>query len=166
MKENTQAEVYVKMAPVTQKLVRKYRYFGEDLMWVQLGVVATVVNGEAIPMVQKRVEDAGFADLEIIPMGADKVFLKSVSEKDTWSLLGEAKEFFDHFFANWKRWDKEVVPFKRGARLRLYGIPLHALNDNFFKLCVLDCGTFLRTDTVSLDRVRFDYARVLIATFS
>jgi len=42
-----------------------------------------VVNGESIPMVQKRVEDVGFLDLEIILMGADKVFLKSVSDKDT-----------------------------------------------------------------------------------
>lgn len=61
------------------------------------------------------------------------------------------------------RWDKKVVPFKRGSWLRLYGIPLHAWNDNFFKLSVMECGTCLRTDTTSLDRERFDYACVLIA---
>jgi len=58
------------------------------------------------------------------------------------------------------------VSFKRGAWLRLYGIPLHAWSDDFFKLCVMDCETFLRTNLVSLDRVRFDYARVLIVTSS
>jgi len=48
--------------------------------------------------------------------------------------------------------------------MRLYGIPLHAWNENSFKLCVMDCGSFLRTDDMSLDKGRFDYARVLIST--
>lgn len=39
-------------------------------------------------------------------------------------------------------------------------------NGSFFKLCVIDCGRFLRTDSCSVDRERFDYARVSIATFS
>jgi len=39
--------------------------------------MATVVNGEAIKVIQKRVEDAGFVNLDVIPMGADQVFLKS-----------------------------------------------------------------------------------------
>lgn len=50
--------------------------------------------------------------------------------------------------------------------MRLYGIPLHAWNENFFKLCVLDCGRYLRADSGSVDRDRFDYARVLVATSS
>ena len=58
------------------------------------------------------------------------------------------------------------MPFQRGAWLRLYGIPLHVWNETFFKLCVLDCGCYLRTDSCTLDREIFDYARVLIATSS
>jgi len=79
-------------------------------------------------------------------------------------MLGEAKDFFAHFFTNVVRWEKEVVPFRMGTWLRLYGIPIHAWNDNFFKLCVMDCGTYLRTDETSLERGRFDFARVLIST--
>jgi hypothetical protein len=62
------------------------------------------------------------------------------------------------------RWEKNVVPFQRGAWLRLYGVPLHAWNESFFKLCTLDCGRFLRSDSCSVERDRFDYARILIAT--
>jgi len=65
-----------------------------------------------------------------------------------------------------ERWHKAVVPFQRGAWLRVYGIPLHAWNENFFKLCVLESGRYLRTGSWSLDRVRFDFVRVLIATTS
>ena len=63
-------------------------------------------------------------------------------------------------------WKEEVLPFQRGAWIRLYGIPIHVWNESFFKLCVLDCGRFLRTDSCSFNRERFDYTRVLIPTTS
>ncbi|WJX65942.1 hypothetical protein P8452_50550 [Trifolium repens] len=53
-------------------LVRSYRSKSEDVQWAQKGLVATVINGEAIPVVQNRVIDAGFEDLVVTPMGADK----------------------------------------------------------------------------------------------
>lgn len=59
-----------------------------------------------------------------------------------------------------------MVPLRRGAWLRVYGIPIHAWNELFFKLCVMECGTYLRMDDMSLDRGRFDYARILISTSS
>jgi len=59
-----------------------------------------------------------------------------------------------------------VLPFQRGAWIRLYGIPLHAWNERLFKLCVFNCGRYLRADNCSLNRERFDYARVLISTSS
>jgi hypothetical protein len=138
----------------------------DDLKWARDGVVALVVNGEAILMVHNRIEDAGFTDIDIIPMGADKVFIQSLSDSDVLKTVEEAYEFFNHFLSNYVRWNKTVVPFQRGAWLRLYGIPLHAWNESFFKLCVLGCGRYLRTDSCSLDKERFDYARVLVATSS
>jgi len=36
----------------------------------------------------------------------------------------------------------------------------------FFKLCVYDCGRLLRIDDITLDRDRFDYARILVSTSS
>ncbi|MCI58079.1 sulfate transporter, partial [Trifolium medium] len=53
--------------------VRKYKPSQDDVLWAQNGVVATVRNGEAIPVVQNRIVDAGFKELVVIPMGADKV---------------------------------------------------------------------------------------------
>jgi len=88
---------------------------GNDVRWAHTSVLANVVNGEVITVVQKRVADAGFVDFDIILMGADRVFLRSRSDKDTLAMLGEAKDFFAHFFSNAVRWDKEVVPFRRGA---------------------------------------------------
>jgi hypothetical protein len=89
-----------------------------------------------------------------------------MSDVEVSTILVGARVFFDHIFSNIVRWDKQLVPFQRAAWFRLYGIPLHTWNEQIFKLCVLDCGRFLRTDCCSMDRERFDYARILIVTSS
>lgn len=152
--------------PSIQNLVRKYRSTMEDLAWARNGVTATVLNGESIPIVQDRITDAGMLDIDITPLGADKVFLRSKSEVSITTMLHDAKEFFAHFFINIVWWEKNIEPFQRGAWVRLFGIPLHAWNEIFFKLCTMDVGRFLRTDSCTKERERFDYARVLVATHS
>jgi len=126
-----------------KKLVRTYRSHEEDLNWAHNGVIASVINGEAIPMVHNIIEDVGFTDLYIIPMGADMVFIRSLSNVDVLQTIELASEIFNHILANFKKWDKIVVPFHRGAWLKLYGISLHAWNESFFKLCVMECGRYL-----------------------
>ncbi|GAU15594.1 hypothetical protein TSUD_108530 [Trifolium subterraneum] len=106
----------------------------------------------------------GFPDLDVIPLGADKVLIRSTSNLEIATKIDGAKEFFNLIFSNRVRWNKEVVPAQRGVWVRMYGIPLYAWNENFFKLCVLDCGRYLRVDICTLEKVRLDYARILIAT--
>jgi hypothetical protein len=79
-------------------------------------------------------------------------------------VLNSAKDFFILCFSHWVRWETTSSPFQRGAWVRIYGTPLHAWNDNFFKLCVMDCGRFLRSDNHTAAKERLDFARVLIAT--
>jgi hypothetical protein len=50
--------------------------------------------------------------------------------------------------------------------VRQYAIPLHAWNEFLFKLCILDCGCYLRAVSYTIDKARLDYARVLIATYA
>ncbi|GAU43941.1 hypothetical protein TSUD_284480 [Trifolium subterraneum] len=146
--------------------VCKYTPSMEDVLWAQSGVVATIINGEAVTVVQHRIEDAGFTGLVIIPLGANKVLIRSVSVSDAATVIDGAREFFNLVFSNLVRWNKEVVSSQRGAWVRLYGIPLHAWNDNFFKLWVLDYRRYLRADSSTIDKERLDFARILLATTS
>lgn len=57
--------------------VPKYASSVDDLDWATKCVIVSVVNGEAIPVLQRRISDAGLDSLLIIPLGADKVLLKS-----------------------------------------------------------------------------------------
>ncbi|PNX97250.1 cysteine-rich receptor-like protein kinase, partial [Trifolium pratense] len=147
-----------------QVLMRSYRTEPIDEKWAQNGLVATILNGEAVPVVQGRLTDAGFSDVALIPMGADKVFVRCLSGIDVSAVVNDAKGFFRLIFSSWTRWGSLVEPYKRGAWVRLYGVPLQAWNSTFFKLCVLECGRFLRLDNCSLEKGRLDFARVLIAT--
>jgi hypothetical protein len=81
-------------------------------------------------------------------------------------ILENAREFFNMIFSHWERWEGQVTPLQRGAWVRLYGVPLHAWNERFFKLCVFDCGRFLRADSYTVEKDRLDFARILIATSS
>ena len=163
---NSQGHIVVTCTQPVKKLVRMYRSHEKDLKWAYNGVVTSVINGEAIPMVQNRIKDAGFTDLDIIPMDADRVFIRSLSGVDILQTIEVASEFFNLILANVKKWDKSAVPFQRGVWLRLYGIPLHPWNEYFFRLCVMDCGRYLRTDSGSLEKERFDFSRVLVSTTS
>ena len=73
------------------KLVRKYKSCEEDMNWASRGLVGTVINGESIPLIQKRVEDANFTNIDIIPLGADKVFIHSLSGDNFSVMVRKAK---------------------------------------------------------------------------
>ena len=151
---------------VHQVFVPKYSSSADDVSWATKGVVVSVLNGEAISVLQRRIYDAGFDNLLIIPLGADKVLLKVSDEGDVLGMLSEASQFFDNFFSNPIRWNKDILVCERGAWVRIYGVPLHAWNINFFKLCVMDCGRMLRVDDVTVDKGCLDYARILVSTTS
>jgi len=136
------------------------------MSWASKGLVVSVLNGDAIPVLQRRIFDAGFVNLVMIPSGADKVLLCSLDEVDASTLLSEASDFFNNFFSKPVTWNKDTLVHERGAWVRIYGVPLHAWNYDFFKLCVYDCGRLLRIDDIALDRDQFDYARVLVSTSS
>jgi hypothetical protein len=144
--------------------VRSYKAAGDDVFWAQCGVVATVAKGEAFSVLRRRIMDAGFQALEFYPLGGDRILVRSAEGSDVMTILGNAKDFFSLCFSNWVRWEKAVIPYQRGAWVRIYGIPLHAWNENFFKLCTLDCGRFLRPDSLTVTKEKLDFARVLLAT--
>jgi hypothetical protein len=135
----------------------------EDRMWANGGVVARVVSGESSLSLQQRVVDAGFVNIEVIPMGSDRVLLRCSNGEDIWKVFNDAIHFFGMLFSEVHQWSKEDT-YERGAWLRIYGTPPQAWNEAFFNLCVSGCGRFIRSDDCTVDRARLDFARVLIST--
>jgi hypothetical protein len=97
------------------KLVRKYSSVKEDQKWVSNGLIGTVIGGESILLIQSRVEDAGFNDLDIIQLGTDKVFIHSLSEVHVSEVVGAAKQFFDLSFFQSGGLESSGVAISKGS---------------------------------------------------
>jgi len=107
-----------------KEFIPKYNSTEQDVAWASRGMLASVLNGEAIPVLQRRIFYAGFEKLDIILMGADKVLLWTEDDSDVNITLFEASNFFDNFFSKPIKWKKDVVVRERGAWVRIYGVPL------------------------------------------
>ena len=141
-----------------------YSSAAADRSWATSGLIATVHGGDSVAARQQRVEDAGFPFVVVTPMGGDRVFLYCAGEKDIWKVFHEAIDFFSVLFSSAIKWSAEEVRYERGAWLRVYGIPIHAWNENFFRLCVTEIGRFIQADESTVSKARLDYARVLVST--
>lgn len=126
--------------------------------------MARVSSGDSSLSIQQRVEDAGFTNIVVTPMGSDKVFLHCLDGEDIWKVVNEAIDFFSIMFGHLHKWSDVDEKYERGAWIRVYGILAHAWNELFFKLCVSSCGRYIRSDECTLDKARLDFARVLIST--
>jgi len=111
-----------------QVYVPKHNSSVNDLNWASKGLVVSVLNGEAIAVLQRRIFGAGFQKLVIILMGANKVFLRLLDDGDVCSFSSEVAEFFNNFFSKPVLWNKDTLIRERGAWVRIYGVPLHAWN--------------------------------------
>lgn len=103
-----------------QVFVPKYNSTVNNLTWATKGLVVSVLNGDAIPVLQRRV-----LKLVIIPLGANKVFLRTIDDRDVSVILSEAADFFNNLFSKPVRWNKDTLIRERGAWLRIYGVSLH-----------------------------------------
>lgn len=135
-------------------------------MWVEGGMVATLILGDSTLSIQQSVEDAGFHNVVVMPMCSDRVFIHCTGGEDIWKVFNDALDFFGMLFYEVHKWESKDEQYERGAWIRIYGTPAHAWNESFFKICVSKCGRFVRSDKCTVDRARLDFARVLISTTS
>ena len=112
----------------------------ENQVWAGSGLVASVLEGDSALVLQQRVEDAGFHQGIVTPMGGDRVFLHCDGGDDIWQIFNNALHFFGMLFSNIHKWTTTDPRYERGAWLRVYGVPVHAWNEEFFRLCMLGIG--------------------------
>ena len=136
----------------------------ENRGWADGGLVAKVVPGDSSLALQQMVDDAGFDNIVVTPMGSDMVFLHCSGGGDMLQVFYEAFDFFNMLFTDIHKWTSNDAIYERGAWVQVYGTPVHAWNELFFKICVSGCGRFIRLDECTVDKARLDYARVLIST--
>jgi hypothetical protein len=136
----------------------------EDRVWARKGLIGMVNNIDEVPLIQQKILDVGITTAKIIPMGGKTVFIQPLEDEDLWDLVKDAEEFFNHWFVKIKEWNPKETSSDRSIWIRVYGVPVHAWRENFFKK-ILECtGEVIVLDDDTLNKRRFDYARVLVRT--
>jgi hypothetical protein len=74
--------------------LRSYKADSDDVLWAQRGVVATVANGEAGSVVRRRVQDAGFKELDLLHLGAIEFWCEARRGRMFCWCLTRQKTFF------------------------------------------------------------------------
>jgi len=148
----------------TSQFIPIYKSSLEDRTWACSGMVAHMKAGDSAFSFQQWIEDADFPNVVVTPLGGDRVFLHSTGDEDFLKVFSGAQYFFGMLFSNFHKWSESSVRYERGAWLRVYGIPVHAWNDVFFRLCVSGMSRFLSVDDCTADKARLDFARILVAT--
>ncbi|KAK2376927.1 zinc finger CCCH domain-containing protein [Trifolium repens] len=136
----------------------------EDRVWARKGLIGMVNHVDEVPLLQQKILDVGITTVKIIPMGGRKVYIQPLEDEDLWDLIKDAEEFFNHWFVKIKEWSPKEIASDRTIWMRLYGVPVHAWRENFFKKILESTGEVITPDEDTCKRRRFDYARVLIRT--
>ena len=92
---------------------------------------------------------------EVQPLKKQMLLYRSVSEDRFWACYGIVEKITSRdfmLFSDLHQWSAGDVRYERGDWLRVYGTPVHAWNNNFFKLCVKDCGRFIHVDECTFDK--------------
>lgn len=75
-------------------VICKFLSDNEDVVWARKGVLARVLNGDYIPIVQQKIIDAGFDNVRVLPRGGDNMVLFCPDKKDMMFVYHEAADFF------------------------------------------------------------------------
>ncbi|MCI00190.1 DUF4283 domain protein, partial [Trifolium medium] len=106
----------------------------------------------------------GYFGVKVTPLGSNLTLLEGQEEGEVEALLEDAKEWLDQWFREIRPWNQKEVDVERIVWLRVFGIPLHAWNDDFFAMVTKPWGFFMNADDVTCKKLTMDVARILIRT--
>jgi hypothetical protein len=92
--------------------------------------------------------------------------LEGQEDGEVEALMEDAKEWLDQWFKEIRPWDPKDIDLERLVWVRIYGVPVHAWNFDFFSQVAKPWGILLNTDDATSKKISMDVARLLIRTSS
>jgi hypothetical protein len=90
--------------------------------------------------------------------------LEGQEEGEVETLMEDAKGWLDQWFSAIRPWKPKDVDLVRIIWLCIFGILVHAWNDDFFAQFMKPWGSFMHADNVTSKKISMDVARILIRT--
>jgi hypothetical protein len=114
--------------------------------------------------IQNEFHMQGYFGVKVTPLGSRLTLLEEQEEGELQALMKDAKEWLEDWFQDIRPWSSKEIDSDRIVWLRIYGIPVHAWNDQFFAKVSKPWGIFMNTDEVTSKKLSLDVARLLIRT--
>jgi hypothetical protein len=125
--------------------------------------VGLMKKGVEIRALQMKFNMAGLQAVQVAAMGGGLVLFYRGSQVPVGSPVNSITWWGD-LLEDIRAWTPNLVCSRRKLWVRLYGIPLHAWGIKTFKAIASRCGEFITVDAGTMNRNRFDVARVQLDT--
>jgi hypothetical protein len=135
-----------------------------DLLRLKKAFVGVVAQPGMSYNIQNIFHTQGYFGVKVTPLGANLTLLEGQEEGEVQALMEDAKEWLKQWFAEIRPWSTKDLDTKRTIWLRVYGIPSHAWNDQFFAQLVQPWGAYINSDDGTMKKFTMDVARLMIRT--
>ncbi|KAF1865921.1 hypothetical protein Lal_00033383 [Lupinus albus] len=146
-----------------QTVVVVFKTSDDTPLWLRnsfFGIVADHVDPGTLK--EKLFRD-GFLTIHLTPLGGRSFLLRSEEDDDIEAFLEGEPAWFQSRFCVLRKWVPKDLASERFIWVRCYGVPLHAWEENFFKLLASSLGTFLGLDHWTRSHHHLEYGRFLVA---
>jgi hypothetical protein len=154
--------VFARLGEGSKHINLSYEAEKHDLLKLKKAFVGEVKQPGMTYRIQNAFHMQGYFGVKVTPLGSTLTLLEEQEEGEIQALMMDAKEWLDDWFQEIRPWNPKEIDRDRIIWLRIYGIPAHAWNDQFFAQVSKPWGTFMNTDDVTSKKLSMDVARVMI----
>jgi hypothetical protein len=147
-----------------QRVFYKYESEKKEVDRLLKTFIGVAANPGTTYNIQNAFHSQGYFGVKVTPLGANLALLEGQEEGEVEALLEDARDWLDQWFSEIRPWTPKDVDLERIVWLRIFGIPVHAWNDEFFAQITKPWGTFMHADDVTSKKLSMDVARLLIRT--
>ncbi|GAU46303.1 hypothetical protein TSUD_283280 [Trifolium subterraneum] len=147
-----------------RQIVLSYQAEKKDMERLEKAFVGEVLDSGMTYNIQNAFHRQGYFGVKVTPLGSNLTLLEGQEEGEVQALIDDAKGWMDQWFKEIRPWSPKEIDIERIIWLRVYGIPVHAWNDNFFTKMVKPWGCFINSDDGTMKKTTMDVARLMIRT--
>ncbi|MCH86156.1 hypothetical protein A2U01_0007010, partial [Trifolium medium] len=141
-----------------------YTAMKETLQSLQKSYVGEVIHAGMTYNIHDEFHRQGYFGIKITPLGANLVLLEEQETGEVQALMEDAKSWLEQWFRDIRPWTTREADRSRLVWLRVYGIPVHAWNVDFFSKLSNKYGAFINEDDGTLKMITMDVAQIMIRT--
>lgn len=143
------------------------RVFEEGNEWLRRSIVAKLYPTRSLVFIQDHLQNLGYVDVLVRPMGGDQVVLTFQSVEDRNSALSKkgTMGWINEYFQEFKKWEETTnLQGPRLVWLNCYGVPINVWNSKSFSKLGMIWGDVILISDETIKQHSFTVGKVLVST--